>query len=334
MTKRWSKARKRGEEGYALLLVVFLTTLMLLATIVAAPSVRTERKREQEEEMIWRGKQYVRAIKLFYRKNGRFPTSLDDLTKPKTGSLRYLRQAYKDPMNKEDGSWRFIYVGPAGQLIGSLKPPQTLQQGAGQPGTPAAALAGQGTTSQSAFGSSQSSFGSSQSSFGSSQSSFGSSQSAFGSSQSAFGPQSGPGATGTTGAAQGNPSAPGGSDSLSNPTSLAPTDTSSIIGGNIIGIGSKIDRKSVIVYEKATNYHLFEFIWDPSKDVMGIGGATGTQVGTPVPPGQGFGQGFGQPIQNPGSQPINAPNGPNNPNNPNNPMQGPPPLTPNGPTPQ
>jgi hypothetical protein len=328
MTKHWSKARKRGEEGYALLLVVFLTTLMLLATIVAAPSVRTERKREQEEEMIWRGKQYVRAIKLFYRKNGRFPTSLDDLTKPKTGSLRYLRQAYKDPMNKEDGSWRFIYVGPAGQLIGSLKPPQTLQQGAGQPGTPAAALAGQGTTSQSAFGSSQSSFGSSQSSFGSSQSSFGSSQSA-------FGPQSGPGATGTTGTAQGNPSAPGNnSDSLSNPTSLAPTDTSSIIGGNIIGIGSKIDRKSVIVYEKATNYHLFEFIWDPSKDVMGIGGATGTQVGTPVPPGQGFGQGFGQPIQNPGSQPINAPNGPNNPNNPNNPMQGPPPLTPNGPTPQ
>jgi hypothetical protein len=319
---------KRGEEGYALLLVVFLTTLMLLATIVAAPSVRTERKREQEEEMIWRGKQYVRAIKLFYRKNGRFPTSLDDLTKPKTGSLRYLRQAYKDPMNKEDGSWRLIYVGPAGQLIGSLKPPQTLQQGAGQPGTPAAALAGQGTTSQSAFGSSQSSFGSSQSSFGSG-------QSAFGSSQSAFGSQSGPGTTGATGTAQGNPSAPGGGDSTSSPTSLAPTDTSSIIGGNIIGIGSKIDRKSVIVYEKATNYHLFEFIWDPSKDVMGIGGATGTQVGTPVPPGQGFGQGFGQPIQNPtGSQPLNAPNGPNNPNNPNNPMQGPPPLTPNGPTPQ
>ena len=64
---------KRGEEGYALMLVVFLTTLMLLATIVAAPSVRTERKREKEEEMIWRGKQYVRAIKLYYRKNGQVP---------------------------------------------------------------------------------------------------------------------------------------------------------------------------------------------------------------------------------------------------------------------
>ncbi len=135
MKKRHSAtAAKRGENGYALLLVVFLTTLMLLATIVAAPSVRTERKREQEEEMIWRGKQYVRAIKLYYRKNGKFPTSLDDLTKPKTGSLRYLRQAYKDPMNKEDGSWRLIYVGPAGQLIGSLKPPQTLQMQGGAAG--------------------------------------------------------------------------------------------------------------------------------------------------------------------------------------------------------
>src|SRR5271154_1304448 len=143
MTKRSSRlARNRGEEGYALLLVVFLTSLLLLATMVAAPSVRTERQREKEEEMIWRGKQYVRAIKLYYRKNGRFPTSLDDLTKPKTGSLRYLRQAYKDPMNKEDGSWRLIYVGPAGQLIGSFKPPQTLQiQGAGGLGTAASTVA-------------------------------------------------------------------------------------------------------------------------------------------------------------------------------------------------
>ena len=72
---------------------------------------------------------------------------------------------------------------------------------------------------------------------------------------------------------------------MSSPTGLSP-DTSTIIGGNIIGIGSKIDRKSVIVYEKATNYHLFEFIWDPSKDVMGIGGASGAQIGTPAGQGQ------------------------------------------------
>jgi len=69
---------------------------------------------------------------------GRFPTSLDDLTKPKLGSLRFMRQAYKDPMNKENGEWRLIYVGAAGQLIGSLKPPQNLQlPQAAVPGAPA-----------------------------------------------------------------------------------------------------------------------------------------------------------------------------------------------------
>jgi hypothetical protein len=316
MSKRSYKLTgKRGEEGYALLLVVFLTTMLLLATMVAAPSVKTERKREKEEEMIWRGKQYVRGIKLYYRKNGKFPTSLDDLTKPKTGSLRYLRQAYKDPMNKEDGSWRLIYVGPAGQLIGSLKPPQTLQLqgGAGQVGTPAAALGSQGTAQGPAQGA------------GASQSAFGPQTAGTTSSASAFGG----GLSGTTaGTTQSSAFGPGGGDTMSNPSSLS-SGSSPIFGGNIIGIGSKIDRKSVTVYEKATNYHLFEFIWDPSKDVMGVGGATGTQVGTPVPPGQGFGQGFGQPVQNPGgTQPAT------NPNSPNNPTDGLPPLTPNGPPPQ
>src|SRR6266403_1671841 len=109
------KNRCRGnatssKNGYALMMVMFLTSVLLVSAMVAAPYIRTERQREKEQEMIWRGKQYVRGIKLYYRKTGRFPTSVDDLTKPKLGSLRFMRQAYKDPMNKADGSWRFIYV--------------------------------------------------------------------------------------------------------------------------------------------------------------------------------------------------------------------------------
>src|SRR5712671_3140583 len=139
-------AGKRSERGYALLVVIFLVTLLLISTMVAAPRILTEGKREKEQEMIWRGKQYTRGVKLYYRKMGRFPTSLDDLIKPKVGSLRFMRQAYKDPMNKEDGTWRLIYVGPAGQLIGSLKPHDNLQfpQAAGI-GTPANALNGPGS---------------------------------------------------------------------------------------------------------------------------------------------------------------------------------------------
>jgi hypothetical protein len=293
MRKRLASKRKRREGGYALLLAVFLTTLLLLATIAAAPSVRTERQREKEEEMIWRGKQYVHAIKLYYRKNGRFPATLDDLTKPKMGSLRYLRQAYKDPMNKEDGTWRLIYVGPAGQLIGSMKPPQTLQfqgaAGGAQPGTPGSALGG-----------------------------FGSTQGAGGTPAQGAGSQPG-GAT-----QQGAGSGTTGSGGAQNPSSPAPVDTSTFVGGNIIGIGSKATKSSIIVYEKATNYHLFEFVWDPSKDTMAIGG-TGTQIGTPVPPGQSPNQGFGQGTF--GNQPSQSPPA-------GNPAPGQPtmpPLVPNGP---
>src|SRR5437773_3157468 len=128
MEKRRLHPHKPGQQGYALLLVIFMGTMLLLLATMAAPNIRTEGQRQKEKEMIWRGKQYTRGVKLYYRKMGRFPTSLEDLTKPKVGSLRFMRQAYKDPMNKEDGSWRLIFVGAAGQLIGSLKPhPNNLQ---------------------------------------------------------------------------------------------------------------------------------------------------------------------------------------------------------------
>src|SRR5882724_4281366 len=153
-------AGKRGERGYALLLVIFLVTALLISTMVVAPNIITEGRREKEKDMIWRGKQYTRGVKLYYRKMGRFPTSLDDLIKPKVGSLRFMRQAYKDPMNKEDGTWRLIYVGPAGQLIGSLKPHDNLQlPQAGGTATPANALGGQPGAPGQPAGASQSNAG-------------------------------------------------------------------------------------------------------------------------------------------------------------------------------
>src|SRR5882762_343842 len=116
----------RGQEGYALTLVIFMLALIVIASVAAAPDVLTNGRREKEEEMIWRGNQYVRGIRLYvryYQMHGgttRFPTSMEDLTKNKVG-IRFMRQAYKDPVNPVDGSWRMIYVGPNGQLIGSLK---------------------------------------------------------------------------------------------------------------------------------------------------------------------------------------------------------------------
>ena len=121
-----NNARRRKEAGYSLLMVVFLVATMLILAATAVPNVLVQGRREREEEMIWRGEQYKRAIGMYFSKFGRYPTKIDDLTK-QTNGVRFLRQAYTDPMNKEDGSWRFIYVGANGQLIGSLRQPSLLQ---------------------------------------------------------------------------------------------------------------------------------------------------------------------------------------------------------------
>jgi hypothetical protein len=74
------------------------------------------------------------------------------------------------------------------------------------------------------------------------------------------------------------------------------------MGGNIIGVGSKVNHRSIMVYEKAKNYRLFEFIWDPSKDMITVGGSatplgpTGAPLGTTTPTGPGMGMpGVGAP---------------------------------------
>ena len=292
-------ARNRRQQGYALLLVIFMTTIVLLLATMAAPNIQTNGQREKEKEMIWRGKQYARGVKLYYRKMGRFPTSIDDLTKPKVGSLRFMRQAYKDPMNAQDGSWRLIYVGPAGQLIGSLKPPQTNLQFGQAPGIgiAAGALTGPGAPN-SGFGSLPGQFGGQS---GGQSGGFGQ-QGQSGTQPTGFG-NSGTSSTnppGTTGAPVSADQGTG-----VDPNAPIPTgDTPTIVGGNIIGVGSKINKKSVIVYDHAKNYRLFEFIWDPSKETFGLG-QPGLQTGT------GLGQPIGQPIgQQPGQNPGNAPQQP------------------------
>lgn len=284
-----SRRTNKNQGGYALILVVFFTALILVACMSIGLRVQTEGRREKEQEMIWRGKQYTRGIKLYYRKFGRFPNSMDDLVKPKLGNLRFMRQAYKDPMNKEDGSWRLIYVGPAGQLIGSLKPQPGGIQMPVAPGQPAA---GAGVP---AAGGTSTGFGAQPGAAGA--------VSQPGAAPAA--PASGAATTGTGTGAQGTDTS-GAGDAQNVPMG----DTPTIVGGNIIGVGSKVNQKSVIVYEKAANYRLFEFIWDPSKDV-GIVSSTGGQIGTPAgTPGQN--PVGGQP--NPPNQQPNPPPPPPNPN--------------------
>jgi len=255
-------AGKRREQGYAIVLVLLMATLMLIATMAVAPNILNQGRREREKEMIWRGKQYVRGIKMYYRKTGKFPTSLEDLTKPKIGNIRFMRRAYKDPMNAKDGEWRLIYVGSAGQLIGSLKPKRALQLTGlgGFQNMAAPNLGGQPSLGRPLGHSSNQIMGNSPGiALG-------------GMPQSADTTE--PGTTDADSA-----------DSAENEALLA-SEPATIMGGNIIGVGSKINQRSLLVYDKAKNYRQFEFIWDPSKDVMTVGSqppAGSTPLGQPPP---------------------------------------------------
>jgi type II secretory pathway pseudopilin PulG len=292
--------RRNRQHGYALLMVIFAMTLMLIAAMTAAPGIIANRKRQQEKEMIWRGNQYVRGIKMYYRKNGKFPTSLDDLMKPQVNNLHFMRQAYKDPMNKEDGTWRLIYVGPSGQLIGSLKPqPNPLNLPTGIPGasgigTPAANMPGAGintTNNPSGFGATAG--------------------------QQGFGAQQG--ATGTAGTAGGTQTTGNGVSTDTDANGVPPLpETGTIFGGNIIGVGSKAAGRSVIWYKDAKNYRLFEFVWDPTQDTVGFGQQQNIPGGIPGTTQPGAQPGTQQsPFGNPGTTnpPTNPPPQNNSPQN-------------------
>jgi hypothetical protein len=55
-----------------------------------------------------RGKQYIRAIKLYYKKFGAYPPSIEALVK--TNNIRFLRKRYTDPITGKD-DWKPIRYG-------------------------------------------------------------------------------------------------------------------------------------------------------------------------------------------------------------------------------
>jgi type II secretory pathway pseudopilin PulG len=98
-----------SEEGYILIVVIFMVALLTLSLAVALPRVAKEIQRDRELETMHRGKQYARAVKLYYKKFGAYPPNVDALVKP-TNNIRFLRKKYVDPTTgKED--WKPILFG-------------------------------------------------------------------------------------------------------------------------------------------------------------------------------------------------------------------------------
>jgi type II secretory pathway pseudopilin PulG len=80
----------------AVLLVAM--SIMAIVLTVAMPVWKQMAQREKEEELVFRGMQYVHAIALFQRKTANaYPPNIDLLVRE-----RYLRKKYKDPITNDD----------------------------------------------------------------------------------------------------------------------------------------------------------------------------------------------------------------------------------------
>jgi hypothetical protein len=101
--------------GFSLAALIFFMTAASIFIAVAVPVYQMQAKREAEEELIFRGGEYTRAIQKYQRKFGVYPTSIDQLVS--TNGLRFLRKAYKDPMTGKD--FRLLLINPDGSLTGS-----------------------------------------------------------------------------------------------------------------------------------------------------------------------------------------------------------------------
>jgi type II secretory pathway pseudopilin PulG len=100
-----------GESGYVLLAVMLAFTLILIALSIEAPRIAQQIKRDKEEELVHRGKDYAMAVKRFVHKSGgRYPLTIEQLED--TNHIRFLRKRYKDPMTGES-DWRMVHVGEA-----------------------------------------------------------------------------------------------------------------------------------------------------------------------------------------------------------------------------
>lgn len=92
--------RHRRQQGVVLFLLVLMVALVLIALAAEVPPMVAQLRRDREEELIRRGAQYARAIRLYYKKVGSYPVRLDQLEN--TNQIRFLRRRYKDPMTGKD----------------------------------------------------------------------------------------------------------------------------------------------------------------------------------------------------------------------------------------
>ena len=247
------KRARSGQHGYVLIVMLLFFALLAISLTAAAPAMIQRIRRERELELMHRGKQYAHAIRLFYRKFGRYPVRLEELET--TNRMRFLRHRYKDPMTPS-GEWRLIHYGEAQLTLPTSGP---VLPGATTPGATTGATAGvTGIGASSAFASTFS--------LGSQPGPGQASTTAGQSSTTAF--QTGATPSGSTESSQsGQPGQPGTPASqLSSPLGGGPT----FGGGPIVGVASTSNKQSIKELNQKNHYNDWEFVYDPRLELNAV----------------------------------------------------------------
>ena len=275
------RTRKPSEDGFMLLAVICLLALMMIALAVAAPRIAADIKRDREVETMHRGKQYTRAIQLYYRKFHRYPPNLDALVK--TNETRFLRKKYIDPTTGKD-EWKPVMFGqnktPA--AMGFFGQPLMGTGGAGS------TLAGTGPANGNNLMGAATITGGMVSPFGGGSAGIG--LSSAGTNPSAPGtgttdPSNGTATDGSNGAAAGGAAA-GSTDANGTSTGgSSPLGGQTFGGGGIIGVSPMSPKVSILTYKKKNHYNEWEFLYSPLNDQQQM--TTGGSPGSTTPPGTG-----------------------------------------------
>lgn len=104
---------RRAERGFTLAAMVVTMAVMAVFLTVAVQTATFQRKREMEEELIFRGQQMVEGVRLFRARFGRFPLSLEEMYKAKPPCLR---RKWVDPITGK-ADWVPIFLGQEGQGV-------------------------------------------------------------------------------------------------------------------------------------------------------------------------------------------------------------------------
>jgi type II secretory pathway pseudopilin PulG len=240
---------KPSEEGYMLIAVMFMLAIFLIALSVAVPKISKQIQRDRELETMHRGKQYVRAVKMYYKKFGAYPTSVDALVQ--SNQIRFLRKKYIDPTTGKD-EWKLIRFGQnktqtlgffgqplAGSMPGMPGSPMGTPGAPGAPGSPTSTSTDPNAPSPSA--------------------------------------STDPNAPSTTTGT--DPNAPGGATGTG--TGLT---GQTFGGGGIIGVTPGSPKQSILIVKKKNHYNEWEFFYDPRVEQMMQGGNIGNNGLTPTNP--------------------------------------------------